>query len=90
MSSIKWEGNTLIQSLRNNTEELGHLKHDEETDAYVLMLKDTRDVFNTGKGYIAADTFKSSAENAKFHALSATTVQLFHMMWLVGLQKGMK
>ena len=52
MSSIFWDKDNLIQRVGSNIEELGHVRHEENSNQYVLWLKDTRGVFGSNKGYI--------------------------------------
>ena len=85
MSSVIWDGDNLIQKVKGNVEELGHVKYDENSKDYVLWLKDTRGVFGNNKGYIRGDSFPSM-ENAKQNAASSTSATLFHYMWMVGLR----
>ena len=64
MSSVLWDKDNLIQRVGSNIEELGHVRHEENSNQYVLWLKDTRGVFGSNKGYIRGDTFPSM-EDAK-------------------------
>ena len=85
MSSVLWDKDNLIQRVGSNIEELGHVRHEENSNQYVLWLKDTRGVFGSNKGYIRGDTFPSM-EDAKQNAASSTSAWLFHYMWLIGLR----
>ena len=87
MSAVFWDKDSLIQRVGSNTEELGYVRHEENSNQYVLWLKDTRGVFGSDKGYIRGDTFPS-LEDAKQHAASSTSAWLFHYMWLTGLRDG--
>ena len=79
MSSVVWDKDKLIQRVGDNTEELGHVRHDKNSNMYILWLKiDT--------GYIPGDSFVSM-KDAKQHAASSTSALLFHYMWMVGLRK---
>ena len=85
MSSLIWDQDNIVQRVRDNVEELGHVKYDKTANEYVLWLRDTRDVFGINKGYVRGDTFSSMAD-AKRHAAQSTSARLFHYMWLVGLR----
>ena len=85
MSSVAWDKDNLVQRVGSNSEELGHVKYDENSNQYVLWLKDTRAVFGSNKGYIRGDSFPSM-QDAKQSAAFSTSARLFHYMWLVGLR----
>ena len=85
MSSVVWDGDNLIQRVGDDIDELGHVKHDPNSNSHVLWLRDLRDVFGVNKGYVRGDSFPSMNE-AKRHAATSTSAWLFHFMWLVGLR----
>ena len=85
MSSVVWDGDNLIQRVGDNIDELGHVKHDSNSNSYVLWLRDLRDLFGVNKGYVRGDSFPSM-KDAKRHAANSTSAWLFHFMWLVGLR----
>lgn len=85
MSSVFWDRDNLLQRVRDNIEELGHVKYEENSNEFVLWLKDTRGVFGNKNGYIRGDSF-SSMKDAKQNAAFTTSVSLFHHMWMVGLR----
>ena len=86
MSSIVWDGDNLLQRVRNNIEELGHVKFDAHSKTVVLWLRDTQDVFGCGGGYIRGDEFPTMAD-AKMNAAGSVSASLLHHMWLVRLGK---
>ena len=79
MSSIVWDKDKLIQQVGGNTKELGHVKHDESSNMYILWLK-------TDTGYIRGDSF-TSMNDAKQRAAFSASVFLLHYMWMTGLRK---
>ena len=83
--SVLWDKDNLIQRVGSNIEELGHVRYEENSNQYILWLKDTRGVFGSNKGYIRGDTFPSM-EDAKQNAASSTSAWIFHFMWLAGLR----
>ena len=85
MSSVFWDKDNLIQRVGSNIEELGHIRHEENSNQYVLWLKDTRGGGGGNKGYIRGDTFPSM-EDAKQNAASSTSARIFHYMWLTSLR----
>ena len=85
MSSIVWDGANLIQRAAGKTEELGHVKLDPGTNEYVLWLRDHRDVFVGGKGYVRGDSFASLSDAVR-KAARSTSAGLFHLMWLIGIR----
>ena len=85
MSSVIWDQDNLIQKLGDNIEELGHVKHDQTTDTYVLWLRDFRDAFRVNRGYIRGDSYPTM-KDAKQHAALSVSARLFHHMWLVALR----
>ena len=85
MSSVVWDGDNLIQRVGDDIDELGHVKHDPNSNSHVLWLRDLRDVFGVNKGYVRGDSFPSM-KDAKRHAATSTSAWLFHFMWLVGLR----
>ena len=85
MSSVLWDGDSLIQKVGPHVEQLGHVKLDENAGTYVLWLKDTRAVFGPANAYIRGDTFPSMKE-AKQRAAMSVSASLFHFMWLAGLR----
>ena len=85
MSSVVWDGDNLLQRVGNNIEELGHVKYEENSNEFVLWLKDTRGVFGNKNGYIRGDSFLSMRD-AKQNAAFTTSASLFHHMWMVGLR----
>ena len=85
MSSVVWDGDNLIQRVGDDIDELGHVKFDPNSNAYVLWLRDLRGVFGVNNGYVRGDSFPSM-KDAKQHAASSTSAWLFHFMWLVGLR----
>ena len=85
MSSVVWDGDNLVQRVRDRIEELGHVKFEPASNRYVLWLRDLRGVFGVKDGYIRGDTFPSMTD-AKQHAASSTSAWLFHLMWLSGLR----
>ena len=84
MSSIVWDGDNLLQKVKNNIEELGHVKFDPHSKTVALWLRDTQDVFGCGGGYIRGDEFPTMAV-AKTNAAGSVSAGLLHDMWLVGL-----
>ena len=84
MSTVVWDQDNLIQKVGDNIEELGHVKHDQNTDTYVLWLRDLRDAFGVNRGYIRGDSYPSM-KDAKQHAVFSVSARLFHHMWLVDL-----
>lgn len=87
MSTVFWDKDNLLQRVGSNIEELGHVRYEENSNQYVLWLKDIRGVFGSDKGYIRGDTFPS-LEDAKQNAASSTSAWLFHYMWLTSLRNG--
>ena len=79
MSAVFWDKDRLIQRVGSNREELGYVRHDENSNQVVLWLKDTRGGSN--KGYIRGDSFPSM-QDAKQNAAVSTSAQLFHYLWL--------
>ena len=97
MSKIIFAGNQLIQSVGEHSEILGLVSPEENPDGfpYVLWLLDTRGVFGFPEEdrkrpkYVRGDTFTSMQE-ARGKATSCASAQLFHYMWLIGLQNHSK
>ena len=85
MSTVLWDRDNLIQKVGSNIEELGHVRYEENSNQYVLWLKDTRGMFGSNKGYIRGDSFPSM-QDAKQSAAFSTSARIFHHMWLAGLR----
>ena len=86
MSSVLWDGDNLIQKVGKAVEELGHVKVEPNSDKAILWLRDTRDVFGVGGGYVRGDEF-ATITDAKRTAAGCVSAQLLHHLWLAGLPK---
>ena len=89
MSSVTWQGNRLIQNAGDHVEELGYVSLDQNTNTYVLWLKDTCNVFGLNGGYLRGDEFPSLA-SAKHNAAFSTSANLVHHMWMIKLGRESK
>ena len=66
----------------NSEEELGKVEFDENTQTYVLWLKDTRNFFNSNYGYIRGDEYVT-LELAKEQAANSVSARLLHLLWMM-------
>ena len=81
MSAITWKGNYLFQHVGNYTEELGLISFDNNSETFVLWLKDTCDAFGSNRGYTRGDEYPS-LNAAKMNAAASKSAFIFHLMWL--------
>ena len=81
MSSIKWKNDRLFQHVGNHDEELGYVDLDENTETYVLWLKDTCGVLGLNGGYIRGDEFPTKIA-AKDKAASSASACILHYIWM--------
>ena len=86
MSSVTWQENRLIQRAREQVEELGYVAFDQNSNTYVLWLKDTCDAFGLNGGYLRGDEFPT-LDAAKQTAAFSMSARLVHHMWMVKLGK---
>ncbi len=84
MSTIRWQGNRLIQGInsKDSEEELGKVEFDENTQTYVLWLKDTLNFFNTSYGYVRGDEY-GTLDLAKKQAANSVSARLLHLLWMM-------
>ena len=87
MSSIIWKGDYLSQHLRDYEGELGYVKLDQNSNTYVLWLKDTFGVvMGTPDAYIRGDEFPSMVVAKQKAALSASAF-ILHCIWMRNVVK---
>ena len=87
MSSITWKENYLFQHVKDHKEELGYVKLDQNSNTYVLWLKDTFGVvLGTPGAYIRGDEFSSMAVAKRKAALSASAF-IVHCIWTRNIVK---
>lgn len=84
MSSILWRGNNLFQRLRGEEAHLGHVAFDDNSQTYVLWLKDPGDI--VGIPFVRGDAF-STMEEAKARAATCPTAFLMHLIWMHQLRR---
>ena len=84
MSTIRWQGNRLIQRInsKDSEEELGKVEFDENAQIYVLWLKDTCNFFNTSYGYVRGDEY-GTLDLAKKQAANSVSARLLHHLWMI-------
>ena len=73
----------------NHVEELGYVALEQNTETYVLWLKDTCDMLGLNGGYIRGDEYPSMV-SAKKSAASSVSAQLVHHMWMIKLGRESK
>ena len=81
MSSIRLEGEKLLQRHRDSVAELGHIEYDKRTHKFVVWLRDSHDAFRMNRGYVRGDEYDSMTE-AKAQAAASTAARLMHLLWL--------
>lgn len=84
MSSILWRGNNLFQRVRGEEAHLGHVAFDDNSQTYVLWLKDPGDI--VGMPFVRGDAF-STMEEAKARAATCPTAFLMHLIWMHQLRR---
>lgn len=84
MSSILREGKKLTQRHNGMEAELGYIDYDKTVSRYVLWLKDSRDLFNIGRGYVRGDEYPTLGI-AKAQAVMSPSANLMHLLWIKGL-----
>ena len=76
MALVRWEGNTVIQFLGDETAELGLIDQDPGTGKYVLWLKDP-----FSETYLRGENFESEQE-ARDNALDTPSANVVYLIWL--------
>ena len=81
MSTMKWDGNRIMQQVGRGKEELGYIGFDENTKTWVLWLKDTCGVLGLNGGDIRGDEYASD-EEAKDKAMGSPSAFIMHYIWI--------
>ncbi len=84
MSSIRRDGKRLTQRHNGTEAELGYIDYDSSVGRYVLWLKDSRDLFDIGRGYVRGDEYPTLGV-AKAQAVMSPSANLMHLLWITGL-----
>ena len=89
MSTMYWQGDKIIQGVRDESSELGYVGFDDNTKSYVLWLKDHEGIFIGAGSYIRGDEWSSKAE-AKGKAALSASARLAHFIWMKQASKKSK
>ena len=84
MSSIRRDGKRLTQRHNGREAELGYIDYDKSVGRYVLWLKDSRDLFDIGRGYVRGDEYPTLGV-AKAQTVMSPSANLMHLLWITGL-----
>ncbi len=77
---MRWVGPVLLQGIHQANTELGYIAYEEQTNSYVIWLKDYWGHAVRRGGYVRGDTFSTLEEGMSKGPTQGATF-LFHLMW---------
>lgn len=85
MSAMTWVGDRIIQSVGENSNELGYIAYGRQSKTYVLWLKDNDGDFVGNPGQYVRGGEWPTIDEARIKAMSSPGAFLLHLKWMNSL-----